>query len=145
MSAREFIEENAAEIARLVEEARPTVEREAAHYLAGQKERLLCISAAEFIGPMFEGWLAKTRSAAGELDYRRGYLHGYSQAMDDLQAAVKVYRAFARAWQCVAQFFDGDLWRWRYERSASNRSQPPAYRPRRQAADITSAGQSAAR
>lgn len=43
-----------------------------------------------------------------ESNDRRGYLHGYRRAMDDLQ------RCRPSCWQRLCAFFDGPLMRWRY-------------------------------
>lgn len=41
-------------------------------------------------------------------DYRRGYTHGYLQALEDL-----IERGFSA--KEVTRFFDGPLWKWRCE------------------------------
>jgi hypothetical protein len=60
---------------------------------------------------------------ANELSYRRGYTHGYSQAMDDLQAGT-----FPPLWKKVCAFFDGALAKWRYAKGKLGHSFPPSYR-----------------
>jgi hypothetical protein len=61
--------------------------------------------------------------ADSEHSYRRGYWHGYSQAMDALEACSR-----KPAWQDVARFFDDHLTPWvRYTPSMEI---PPIYRRR---------------
>ena len=127
MNQRDFIAANRADLDRLIADAMPTVEREAASHLAGQRKEVLCISGAEFVSGEWS-WLDLRRMTATERDYRRGYLHGYSQAMDDLRAANQAHRSFARAWQSVARFFDGALARWRYDRACKYMTPPPYFR-----------------
>ena len=51
--------------------------------------------------------------------YRRGYWHGYSAALDDVEPATT-----RPAWNKAARFFDGPLTAWRYADKAS-RDVPP--------------------
>lgn len=70
-------------------------------------------------------------TSAAEERYRRGYWHGYSQAMDDLRVAYsKSGTHTARwwaAWQRVARFFDAALTRWRHESHKGNPTPPPHF------------------
>jgi len=47
-----------------------------------------------------------------EMSFRRGYLHGYSQAMDDM---LQSSRKTVTAWEKVCNFFDGQLTAWRFK------------------------------
>lgn len=59
--------------------------------------------------------------------YRRGYWHGYSQAMDDLERASGRKR-HSKAWLRLARFFDGALSRWRYADHGGRIDMPPSFR-----------------
>ena len=56
--------------------------------------------------------------------FRRGYWHGYSQALDDIEAAG----GLTAAWSRVAKFFDGALSRWRYH--GGQVDVPPTFDPK---------------
>jgi hypothetical protein len=59
-----------------------------------------------------------------EMAFRRGYQHGYSQAMDDL---LKAGYQRNKAWYDVAQFFDKELHHWRYREPMDSIIDPPGY------------------
>ena len=60
--------------------------------------------------------------------YRRGYLHGYSNGMDDVLKASQARRYSAqRAWGLVAWFFDGPLSRWLYADHRGRFEPPPLF------------------
>jgi len=61
-----------------------------------------------------------------ELDFRRGYMHGYDSAMDDMRAASL---RTEKAWEKVVKFFDGALWKWRFMPGQLKRVEPPKYEP----------------
>ena len=70
---------------------------------------------------------ASTRRATEEA-YRRGYLHGYSNGMDDVLKASQARRYSAqRAWGLVAWFFDGPLTRWLYADHRGRFEPPPLF------------------
>ena len=55
--------------------------------------------------------------------YRRGYRHGYGEAMDDL---VQAGGKRSRAWDRLADFLDGPLYDWSKRRTASM-DMPPRF------------------
>jgi hypothetical protein len=57
-----------------------------------------------------------------EDSYRRGYVHGYSKAMDDLRGGCD-----ASLWKTVAVFFDTALARWRHNRGKDFMHLPPTF------------------
>lgn len=62
-----------------------------------------------------------------ETAYRRGYWHGFSEALDNLiQAGAKR----GAAWVRVARFFDGPLKRWRHTCNPEMSQMPPSFDPR---------------
>lgn len=72
------------------------------------------------------------QQVALEQAYRRGYLHGYSEGMDDVRQAAQSRRlSAARAWGWLAGFFDGPLTRWRYADHQGRLDLPPTFDPRR--------------
>lgn len=58
-----------------------------------------------------------------ETQYRRGYRHGYGEAMDDL---VRAGGKHSRAWDRLAEFADGPLYAWSAQRTASL-DMPPTF------------------
>ena len=60
---------------------------------------------------------------ASEDSYRRGYWHGYGQALDDIAASTKR----GTAWGRLATFYDTVLMRWRYAPHAGQGVRPPRY------------------
>jgi hypothetical protein len=67
-----------------------------------------------------------TCAYSSEDNYRRGYHHGYSQAMDDWRALTK--RGYIRSseiWNILGRFFDRALLAWRYARHRGDRILPP--------------------
>lgn len=63
---------------------------------------------------------------ASEESYRRGYWHGYSQALDDI-AALSPPTGKGKAWTRLARFYDTALMRWRHAPHAGNVVRPPSY------------------
>jgi len=71
---------------------------------------------------------AERAHRAMEQAYRRGYLHGYSNGMDDVLKASQARRYSAlRAWGLVAWFFDGPLTRWLYTDHRGRFEPPPLF------------------
>ena len=62
------------------------------------------------------------RPSEAELDYRRGYAHGYAQAMDDLRPRCSKW-----LWDRVCEFFDGALARWSRQRGPLSFVLPPSF------------------
>ena len=124
---RSYIEANRSAIEELIAEARPTLEWEAAWTLAQRQHVVLCWCAADATGTT---WLSDRMEGEQESAFRRGYQHGYSQAMDDLKPGSR-----APLWQAIARWFDDVLTPWRYGKAqsmgpvpsfgASRRSPPP--------------------
>lgn len=115
-----------AAIDRLVAEALPAL-REMAEQEHERRQGLLLPRPVSLLLLEQANWLNRRLSEHGELDYRRGYMHGYGAAMEDLRAAVRGLRGFAPAWAKVAAFFDGRLHDWRYRRARTNRDVPPQF------------------
>lgn len=60
--------------------------------------------------------------------YRRGYWHGYSQAIDDLHNACERHAGkWPKAWSSVAAFLIEALTRWAYERHGGAVTMPPRF------------------
>ncbi len=62
-----------------------------------------------------------------EIAYRRGYFHGFGEALDNLLQAGAKHSA---AWTRVARFCDGPLHRWRYACNPKMSQLPPSFDPR---------------
>ena len=103
---RNFIDTNRADIDAVIAEAQATIDDLAAHELARRRGDLILICGVDLCR---RNWMEDGFHASGEADYRRGYHHGYSQAMDDLRADCK-----RSAWQTLAEWFDATLTRWRF-------------------------------
>lgn len=67
--------------------------------------------------------LTERERQIGEESYRRGYWHGYSQAMDDVPA--RLHRS--AWWGRMAHFFDRPLMTWRYARHEGRMVLPPSF------------------
>lgn len=59
-----------------------------------------------------------------EVSYRKGYLHGYDSAMDDMK---KAHKNTDEAWNTVVKFFDGELSSWRYVGGFPKYQEPPRF------------------
>ena len=59
--------------------------------------------------------------------YRRGYWHGYSQALDDVREHGPASVGKSAWWQRLAKFFDGPLCRWRCKEHNGEFEIPPSY------------------
>jgi hypothetical protein len=101
----QFIAANRAEIDALIAEAMPALTEMAAKELAGCKGELM-LWPVDLLTPL--SWFDEQTFRDGESDYRRGYYHGFSAAMDDLRPACK-----PSTWAALAEFFDDALRRWR--------------------------------
>jgi hypothetical protein len=117
----EFVAEHRAEIDELIAKARADVEHWAVYELARRRKEW---------GPPLDfshepGWLWSQSSIEREERYRRGYVQGYSDAMDALRADCK-----PSAWTAMAEWFDTTLYRWRRVKNPSMEP-PPGYWPRR--------------
>jgi len=75
-------------------------------------------------------WLDKQQFNYGEQDYRRGYLHGYSQGIDDMLDANPRAKRVQSAWQELAKFFDAVLMPWRHRTLCDEVVIPPTARPK---------------
>ena len=106
---RDYIDANRDAIDALIREAIPTIQIAAAHELAARNQAIVCLFFD--LDAQRSTWLAERERMDAERDYRRGYEHGYSQAMDDLRATCR-----PAAWMACAQFFDDVLTAWRYAR-----------------------------
>ena len=60
-----------------------------------------------------------------EAAYRRGYLHGYDSAMDDMQ---KVSEITEKNYNKVLKFFNNVLSPWRYKNHKGKQSLPPTFK-----------------
>lgn len=62
-------------------------------------------------------------------DFRRGYTHGYAQAMKDMRATMERggYMRPAEAWNILARFYDRLLSPWRADREYRHQP-PPSFR-----------------
>lgn len=119
----------------VVAEAMPWIRWQAAEELSRRSGRLVFYSMGDYENLAGrETWLARRHRASGEEDYRRGYWHGYSQAMDDIEAEFKKRRGFKAAWQALAEFFDGALTHWRYRDRPGSLVPPPSATTARRAA-----------
>lgn len=65
---------------------------------------------------------------ASESGYRRGYCHGYSQAMDDMRELMRRrgYSRSTEAWNILARFYDRVLSPWRRNRREGSCCPPSA-------------------
>jgi len=55
-----------------------------------------------------------------EIDFRRGYSHGFSEAMDVLRGVCD-----EASWMKLARFFDDQLTPWRYSDASWEIDEPP--------------------
>lgn len=70
-----------------------------------------------------------------ETAYRRGYEHGFGEALDNLiQAGGKR----SAAWVRVARFCDGPLRQWRYASKPKDPEVPPSFDPRAMDSEVAS-------
>jgi hypothetical protein len=67
-------------------------------------------------------------SVKDDHDYRRGYTHGYTEAMDDMRAVMEKggYLRPREAWSILARFHDLVLWPWRAYRNKKY-EEPPSF------------------
>ena len=131
MTITSYLKAHRPEVAELVAQALPTVEHEAALELARRRKELVAVSFAEM--DEARTWLDVRHARSDEAAFRRGYEHGFSQAMDNLRSACR-----PAAWQALAQWFDTVLTPWRYGRPVPM-DPPPSYGTTRRAPPIVRA------
>lgn len=83
-------------------------------------------SVAELIGlldPPTVREILRRATTNHETAYRRGYIHGYSKAMDDLESGCA-----KSLWDKVCTFFDDVLTPWRYHKDQKSMLLPPCFK-----------------
>ncbi|UHD18572.1 hypothetical protein [Thiocapsa bogorovii] len=110
-----------ARAADLFEQWRPRLEYEARNQAKEEARRISFVLVGDLLKapepPSFVG-----RRVEGA--YRRGYWHGFGEALDNLlQAGAKR----SAAWVRVARFCDGPLKRWRYASKPRDSEIPPSF------------------
>jgi hypothetical protein len=116
--------EETARAAELFEQWRPWLEHEARMQAKTEARRICLITADELLrSPSPPAFVSSETESA----YRRGYWHGFSEALDNLLHAGAKRSA---AWVRVARFFDGPLSRWRHAHNPKMSQMPPSFDPR---------------